>query len=84
MIKCEVGGGECKLELDGNVVGLAAEVAALAGAVYSGVRKRSPAEAELFRAMLAVSLAPDSPAWNHTVTEGVSMVIPMRGNEDGG
>ena len=83
MIKCEIVDSVCKAEIEGRTVEIALELAALIGTVYSSLSRHDPDEAALFRMCMKGSLQDNSPVWKEDPGEGVSMLIPMRGNKDG-
>lgn len=68
MIKIDVSlnrDGPDKVVAAGPMEIIAAEIAAAIGQVYNCMAKNSKLEASRFRVLLALSLMPDSPAWEY-------------------
>lgn len=83
MIKCEIADGVCRAEVIGNAANTALEIAALVCSIYSSLVKSDLAEAALFRTCVEGILLGNSPVWERDQCEGVSMVIPMKRDDDG-
>lgn len=76
MIKIEVNGTTNTVEHNGDPIRVAAELAACAGAIYSGLRITDQMSAEVFRLALVRTLMPESGVWNPQDGEVTTIIRP--------